>query len=66
MKITKIKIRSLFGLKAFETDGKSLELIGKNGAGKTSVIDAIRYALQPLIKGRTPKKPAGAGSRTYQ
>lgn len=45
MKITKIKIRSLFGLKAFETDGKSLELTGKNGAGKTSVIDAIRYAL---------------------
>lgn len=45
MKITKIKIRSLFGLKAFETDGKSLEIIGKNGAGKTSVIDAIRYAL---------------------
>jgi exonuclease SbcC len=45
MNITKIKIRSLFGLKAFETDGKSLEITGKNGAGKTSVIDAIRYAL---------------------
>jgi exonuclease SbcC len=45
MKITKIKIRSLFGLKTFEADGKSLELSGKNGAGKTSVIDAIRYAL---------------------
>lgn len=45
MKIVKIKIRNLFGLKAFETDGKSLELKGKNGAGKTSVIDAIRYAL---------------------
>ena len=45
MNVTKIKIRNLFGLKAFETDGKSLELSGKNGAGKTSVIDAIRYAL---------------------
>lgn len=28
-------------------------------------IDAIRYALQPLIKGRSPKKPATAGSRTF-
>ena len=45
MKITKIKIRNLFGLKAFEADGKSIELAGKNGTGKTSVIDAIRYAL---------------------
>lgn len=45
MRITKIKIRNLFGLKAFEADGKSIELSGKNGVGKTSVIDAIRYVL---------------------
>lgn len=45
MKITKIKIKNLFGIKEYETDGRSVELIGKNGAGKTSVIDAIRYAL---------------------
>lgn len=44
-KITKIRIRNLFGIKEYEADGKSVELIGKNGAGKTSVIDAIRYAL---------------------
>jgi phage terminase large subunit len=28
-------------------------------------MDGIRYGLQPLIKGRSSKKPAGAGSRTY-
>lgn len=45
MNITKIKIRNLFGIKEYEQDGKSVELTGTNGAGKTSVIDAIRYAL---------------------
>lgn len=45
MNITKIKIKNLYGISEYETDGKSLELIGKNGVGKTSVIDAIRYAL---------------------
>ena len=43
--ITKIKIKNLFGISEYEADGKSVELSGKNGAGKTSVIDAIRYAL---------------------
>ena len=43
--ITKIKIKNLFGIKEYESDGKSIELSGKNGVGKTSVIDAIRYAL---------------------
>lgn len=45
MRITKIKIRNLFGIKEYEQDGKSVELAGSNGVGKTSVIDAIRYAL---------------------
>lgn len=45
MKVTKIKIKNLFGIKEYETDGKSLELSGKNGVGKSSVIDSIRYAL---------------------
>lgn len=45
MKITKLKIKNLFGIKEYEADGKSVELIGKNGSGKTSVIDSIRYAL---------------------
>ena len=45
MRVTKIKIKNLFGIKEYEADGKSVELSGKNGVGKTSVIDAIRYAL---------------------
>lgn len=45
MKITKIKIKNLFGISEFEADEKSLELLGGNGTGKTSVLDAIRYAL---------------------
>lgn len=44
-KIIKLQIKSLFGIKEFSADGKSLELTGKNGVGKTSVIDSIRYAL---------------------
>ena len=44
-RITKIKIKNLFGITEYETDGKSLELSGTNGVGKTSVLDAIRYAL---------------------
>ena len=45
MKLTTLKIKNLFGLYEFEADGKNKELVGKNGAGKTSVIDAIRFAL---------------------
>lgn len=43
--MTKISIKSLFGIKELDLGGQSVELIGKNGVGKTSVIDAIRYAL---------------------
>lgn len=45
MNITKIKIKNLFGIKEYEADGSSLELSGKNGTGKSSVLDAIKYAL---------------------
>lgn len=45
MKTTKIKIRNLFGITETELDGRSVELTGGNGVGKTSVIDALRYAL---------------------
>lgn len=45
MKIKKIKIRNLYGITEYEAGGSSVELDGKNGTGKTSVIDAIRYAL---------------------
>lgn len=45
MKTTKITIKNLFGISERELDGRSVELIGDNGTGKTSVIDAVRYAL---------------------
>ena len=45
MRVTKIKIKNLFGVKEYEADGKSVELVGENGVGKTSVIDSIKYAL---------------------
>jgi DNA repair exonuclease SbcCD ATPase subunit len=45
MKITKIQIDSLYGIKHLELDGKPIEIRGIKGAGKTSVIDSIRYAL---------------------
>lgn len=45
MKATKIIIKNLFGIKEATLDGSSVELSGPKGAGKTSVLDAIRYAL---------------------
>lgn len=45
MRTTKIKIRNMFGITEQELDGSSIELTGSNGTGKTSVIDAVRYAL---------------------
>lgn len=45
MKTTKIVIRNLFGISERALDGKSVELTGPKGAGKSSVLDAIRYAL---------------------
>lgn len=45
MKITKLKIRNMFGVRSFDADGKDIELTGQKGSGKTSIIDAIKYAL---------------------
>lgn len=45
MKINKLRITNLYGIEHLELDGKSIELTGTNGAGKSSVIDAIRLAL---------------------
>ena len=45
MKISKIRIKNLFGITEYEASGKDVELLGQNGAGKTSIIDAIRLAL---------------------
>lgn len=46
MKISKIKIKNLFGINEIELNQNSIELSGKNGIGKTSVLDAIRFALK--------------------
>ncbi len=45
MKTSKITIKSLFGISEQEIGGKSIEITGRKGTGKTSVLDAIRYAL---------------------
>ena len=45
MRTTKIRIKNLFGIREMELGGGDIELVGKKGTGKTSVIDAIRYAL---------------------
>ncbi|MBW1812086.1 MAG: hypothetical protein JRJ39_00060 [Deltaproteobacteria bacterium] len=46
MRVSKFSIKNLFGMKEFESDGKSIELVGDNATGKTSIIDAFRYCLQ--------------------
>ena len=45
MKTSKITIKNLFGIKETSLDGKSVEISGPKGAGKTSVLDSIRFAL---------------------
>lgn len=45
MKISKLQIENLYGIEQLELDGKSVELTGTNGAGKSSVLDSIRLAL---------------------
>ena len=45
MRITKLAIKNLYGISEYASNGASVELSGQNGVGKTSVIDAIRYAL---------------------
>jgi exonuclease SbcC len=45
MKTSHIVIKNLFGIAEKTLDGSSVEITGTNGVGKTSVIDAIRYAL---------------------
>ena len=45
MKVTKLKIKNLYGIEELNLDEKSIELVGSNGVGKSSVLDAIRLAL---------------------
>jgi energy-coupling factor transporter ATP-binding protein EcfA2 len=45
MRTTKIIIKNLFGIKETALSGKSVEISGPKGSGKTSILDSIRYAL---------------------
>ena len=45
MKTTKIVIKNLFGIKETELDGRSVEISGPKGSGKTSVLEF--YPLRP-------------------
>ena len=45
MRTIRIRIHNLFGITECELDGKSVELAGPKGSGKTSVLDSIRYLL---------------------
>lgn len=45
MRVTKIKIKNIYGVSEQTLDGKSVELTGKTGTGKSSVLDAIKVCL---------------------
>lgn len=45
MKVSRIKVTNLFGIREVDLDGKSIELSGPKGSGKTSVINSIEFAL---------------------
>ena len=41
MKISRIKIKNLYGIKEIELDHNSVEAVGTNGAGKSSIIRCL-------------------------
>lgn len=45
MRTTKIIIRQMYGISQLDLSGKSVEITGPKGAGKSSALDAIRYNL---------------------
>lgn len=45
MNTSKIIIKNLFGITEVKLTGKSIEATGKKGVGKSSILDAIKYAL---------------------
>lgn len=45
MNTTLIKIKNILGIRELQLNGASVEITGTNGTGKSSVLDAIRYAL---------------------
>lgn len=51
MRPSKIQIKSLFGIQELSLGDKDYEILGTNGTAKTSILEAIRYA----IKNKTDK-----------
>lgn len=45
MKASKIRVSNLFGIKEVTLKDKDYEIVGDNKTGKTSIIEAIRFAL---------------------
>lgn len=63
MRASKIQIKELYGIKEIKLEGKDYEIIGATATGKTSVLDAIRLALEnKSTKGVILKKGADEGS----
>lgn len=46
MKISKITIKQLFGIKEWQGDGKNIELVGDNGTGKHPLLTQSDMLLQ--------------------
>lgn len=65
MKISKLKIENLYGIEELELGDKSVELVGSNGVGKSSVIDAIRLALTNNSKRKYVVKNGEKEGRIY-
>lgn len=65
MKISKLKIENVYGIEHLELDGKSIELVGSNGVGKSSVIDSVRLALTNNSKRKYIVKNGETEGRVY-
>ena len=59
MKTTKITIKNLFGIRETTLDGKSVEISGPKGSGKTSVLDAIRYGYRGCCYSKSIRSNGG-------
>lgn len=65
MKISKITIKSLFGIKEWSGDGKNIELVGDNGTGKTyppRYVYVSRSRILCAKNGMFEEMKAGGGS----